>query len=323
MKRCTGTSKRGFTLIELLVVIAIIAILIALLLPAVQQAREAARRSNCKNNLKQIGLALHNYHETFSIFPPGYVGTGAAAQNPNLIAWSAMILPFIDQAPLYNQISSTMFHNPGTGGWLTVANVTPDNAATTQAKTIIPFYNCPSDPMGGRNTDRPSPAPGNHSWGKSNYPAVRNSVYWNTTPSTPVAATVQASFGNSDRTVRFRDMTDGTSNIIMVGERATLDSTNPVINRTGAIWVGFHVDGDVNTNDLNSISGTASSANSSGPLTAELINQAGENAMSSPHVGGCHFLMGDGKVRFISENINGDTYTWLAGINDGRVIGEF
>ena len=226
MKRCKGTSQRGFTLIELLVVIAIIAILIALLLPAVQQAREAARRSNCKNNLKQIGLALHNYHETFSIFPPGYVGTGASAQNPNLIAWSTMILPFIDQANLYNQISSSMFHNPGTGGWLTIANVSPAVAATTQAQTVIPFYNCPSDPMGGRNSDRQS-VTNNYEWGKSNYPAVRNSIFWDTAPSTPVAVTVQASFGNSDKRVRFRDMTDGTSNIIMVGERATLDSPAP------------------------------------------------------------------------------------------------
>ncbi|QDT42394.1 Type II secretion system protein G precursor [Gimesia alba] len=318
MKRCKGTSQRGFTLIELLVVIAIIAILIALLLPAVQQAREAARRSNCKNNLKQIGLALHNYHETFSIFPPGYVGTGASAQNPNLIAWSTMILPFIDQANLYNQISSSMFHNPGTGGWLNIANVTPAVPATTQAQTVIPFYNCPSDPMGGRNADRKS-VTNNYEWGKSNYPAVRNSIYWNTTPSTPVAVTVQASFGNSDKRVRFRDMTDGTSNIIMVGERATLDSPAPAsINRYGAIWIGFQV-------DANSLTGTASSGETStpGPSTNELINQSSPNAFSSPHVGGCHFLMGDGKVRFISENINGDTYTWLAGINDGRVIGEF
>lgn len=318
MKRCKRTSFRGFTLIELLVVIAIIAILIALLLPAVQQAREAARRSNCKNNLKQIGLALHNYHETFSIFPPGYIGTGASAQNPNLLGWSAMILPFIDQAPLYNQISSTMFHNTGTGGWLTVADVSPAVAATTQAQSVIPGYNCPSDPMGGRNSDRQSPS-NNYEWGKSNYPGVRNSIYWNTTPSTPVAVTVQASFGNSDKKVRFRDMTDGTSNIIMVGERATLDSPAPnAITRTGAIWVGYQ-------GDANSLTGTASSAETStpGPYTDELINQVSANAFSSPHVGGCHFLMGDGKVKFISENINGDTYTWLAGINDGRVIGEF
>ncbi len=323
MKRCKGTAQRGFTLIELLVVIAIIAILIALLLPAVQQAREAARRSNCKNNLKQIGLALHNYHETFSIFPPGYIGTGASTQNPNLLAWSTMILPFIDQANLYNQISSSMFHNPGTGGWLTVADVAGPPAAATQAQTVIPGYNCPSDPMGGRNSDRNSPSQ-SYSWGKSNYPAVRASLYWDATAMDDVA--VKGSFGNSDIKVRFRDMTDGTSNIIMVGERATLDSPAPAsITRTGAIWIGFQNATGTVSNDIDSISGTASSAESTTPAasTNELINQASGHAFSSPHVGGCHFLMGDGKVRFISENINGDTYTWLAGINDGKVIGEF
>lgn len=319
MKRCNGTSKRGFTLIELLVVIAIIAILIALLLPAVQQAREAARRSNCKNNLKQIGLALHNYHETFSIFPPGYIRTGTNANN---LAWSTMILPFMDQANLYNQISTTMFHTTAADGWLGVANVGTPIAATTTAQTVIPGLNCPSDPMGGRNSDYPSPT-NNHQWGKSNYPAVRDSVYWNTTPSTPVAATVKGSFGNSDTKVKFRDMTDGTSNIIMVGERATLDLTNPAFNRQGAIWIGYQNDGVSTNDDRNTVSGAASSADSTGPQSALLINQRSEHAFSSPHVGGCHFLMGDGKVRFISENINGDTYTWLAGINDGRVIGEF
>src|SRR6187401_2658539 len=91
--------RRGFTLIELLVVIAIIAILIALLLPAVQQAREAARRSQCKNNLKQIGIALHNYHDTFNALPPGWVQT-------NRWGWGTMVLPGLDQAPLYNSLSS-------------------------------------------------------------------------------------------------------------------------------------------------------------------------------------------------------------------------
>ena len=322
MKRSNGGPKRGFTLIELLVVIAIIAILIALLLPAVQQAREAARRSNCKNNLKQIGLALHNYHETHSIFPPGYVGTAYNSTAGSKIAWSAMILPFVDQANLYNQITSSMFNSNGATGWLAVADVTPKVAATTQVESVIPGYVCPSDPSSSVNADRPSPAQ-SYSWGKSNYPGVRASVFWDTT-GTPAARTVATSFGNSTVKVKFRDMTDGTSNIIMVGERTTQDSPAPIsITRTGAIWIGIQNTTTPLTADENSILGTASSANSAGTLTTELINQASGNAFSSPHVGGCHFLMGDGKVRFISENINGDTYTWLAGINDGHVLGEF
>ena len=97
--------RGGFTLIELLVVIAIIAVLIALLLPAVQQAREAARRTQCKNNLKQIGLALHNYESTFGRLPPGTFG-GMGTCNDDGLAWSFSILPYLDQAPLYNQIDA-------------------------------------------------------------------------------------------------------------------------------------------------------------------------------------------------------------------------
>src|SRR5664279_3184236 len=99
--------RSAFTLIELLVVIAIIAVLIALLLPAVQQAREAARRSQCKNNLKQLGLALHNYHDTANTLPPGYIGPNTALSTNSNWGWNVMLLPGLDQAPLYNQISST------------------------------------------------------------------------------------------------------------------------------------------------------------------------------------------------------------------------
>src|SRR3954454_25192238 len=125
MKCSTSTVRRGFTLIELLVVIAIIAILIALLLPAVQQAREAARRTQCKNNLKQIGLALHNYHDTCNSFPPGWINTWAS--NPprsnfpgNSWGWNAMILPMMDQGNVYNQINWSV----GFAGGLDAAGVT-------------------------------------------------------------------------------------------------------------------------------------------------------------------------------------------------------
>ncbi|MFG0295400.1 MAG: DUF1559 domain-containing protein, partial [Maioricimonas sp. JB045] len=114
MKNCHTSRRRGFTLIELLVVIAIIAILVALLLPAVQQAREAARRSQCKNNLKQIGLALHNYHDTHGSFPPGYIARYVSATDPASaetgpgFAWGTMILPFLDQSPTYNQLNFSL-----------------------------------------------------------------------------------------------------------------------------------------------------------------------------------------------------------------------
>src|SRR5262249_47931835 len=129
-------SHRAFTLIELLVVIAIIAVLIALLLPAVQQAREAARRSQCKNNLKQIGLALHNYHDSFGKLPLNrHSGRNLPAQFGSL-GWTAMILPYIDQAPLY----STINFSDQTGNLVNGVQVNID-----ARRKIIPVLNCPSN----------------------------------------------------------------------------------------------------------------------------------------------------------------------------------
>ena len=138
-------TKRGFTLIELLVVIAIIAILIALLLPAVQQAREAARRSQCKNNLKQMGLALQNYHDTHRVFPISHGDTG------NSFGWRASVLPNIDQAPLYNKIN------------FSENIINTDNLEV--ARTPLPVYRCPSDPTDNQVSG------GNQVWSNWCYPA--------------------------------------------------------------------------------------------------------------------------------------------------------
>ena len=144
--------RLGFTLIELLVVIAIIAILIALLLPAVQQAREAARRTQCKNNLKQIGLAMHNYHDVYTTFPPGHMfdttipgGNANSFQHPEMWAWGAFILPFVDQAPLFNQL------NVSQRRLTDLLAEGPDVAALIQIPLSV--YHCPSDPGGGGLAD--------------------------------------------------------------------------------------------------------------------------------------------------------------------------
>tara|TARA_R110002095_G_scaffold2253_9_gene9410 strand:+ start:2228 stop:3142 length:915 start_codon:yes stop_codon:yes gene_type:complete len=300
--------RRGFTLIELLVVIAIIAILIALLLPAVQQAREAARRSTCKNNMKQIGLALHNYHDTHRVLPSGLILVGT---DRNLIGWGTMILPFLDQAPLYNQIDS---HNGftgvgGTGPWQDAGTV--KNVELIDARTIIPAYLCPSDPTGGINSqlETSTLAFGTGVYGKSNYVVSTGDEFTYTT-----AITYRGAFYLNSKT-QFRDMTDGSSNVMLAGER----STNGI--HIGSIWIGALSTG---------IGASASTGRKIATIGATTYNSAvyrinGNNfaSFSSTHVGGAHFLMGDGRVSFLSENMNYDTYRALSGVSDGEVLGEY
>jgi len=191
--------QRGFTLIELLVVIAIIAILVALLLPAVQQAREAARRSQCKNNLKQFGLALHNYHDVHSTFPMGvtYDTSFAAWWEWSGVGWGARVLPFIDQAPLFNQIR------------FDVKSPANDGVNASVKSAVLPVFRCPSDP--GR-------APAN-SHGPTSYVICSgsnaNSAAWGG-GSTGANNGRSVLFGNSK--TNFRDITDGTSNTMVISE---------------------------------------------------------------------------------------------------------
>ena len=344
MKKLRRT--RGFTLIELLVVIAIIAILIALLLPAVQQAREAARRSQCKNNMKQIGLALHNYHDTHRMFPPGFIGrqqddgTLGGAEGPGW-AWSVFILPFIDQAPLYNAL------NVQSG-----SSTIPIGGPTSANNKFLPCYSCPSDAsdeeggamLGGVTLGWQDLA-GNF-YKKSNYPAVNGmglasgaipgldpdatdctsgpaDTIWTSYAS---VATVDPSFNlegtctkkwegcfGSCTNTRIRDMTDGTSNTLLVGER---DMTKA----QGAVWMRPQI---VPTPSGAAILGVVSVKLNTQDLLASIPITAGQDGFGSTHEGGCHFLMGDGAVRFIQENINMGIYRDLGARADGNIVPPF
>jgi prepilin-type N-terminal cleavage/methylation domain-containing protein len=198
--------RSGFTLVELLVVIAIIGVLVALLLPAVQAAREAARRSQCANNLKQIGLALHNYHDVHLVFPPGIVDSNPGyntthqgwADNTNGLAWSMLVLPFMEQGPLYDRVKSETSgfarHWQNDFGWA--------SAPIPAAREGIPTYNCPSDTMHLINTKRENFGKTNYLGNSGNSAAVdRRGIFW------PNSA------------VRIRDIRDGTANTAMVVER--------------------------------------------------------------------------------------------------------
>ena len=305
-------SVRGFTLIELLVVIAIIAVLIALLLPAVQQAREAARRSQCKNNLKQIGLALHNYHDMANTLPPGWIST-------NRWGWNTMLLPGLDQAPLYNSISSVTV-TPAVGFGVVMTNF-PAPATNALLQSQIPALKCPSDTGGNIVTYGAGTVT---TFGRSNYPAVATSgmvtVGGVVTGLTGLSTTNNGSFYQNSRR-NFSTFTDGLSNSVVVGERQSPGTRSGLAVGGDTMWPG--VGDEVIASLLGvtlAVGETATPINSTAATIAYPHRAAG---FSSLHVGGAHFLMGDGAVRFISENISSLTYSYLGSINDNQVIGEF
>ena len=328
----TKKMKKGFTLIELLVVIAIIAILIALLLPAVQQAREAARRSQCKNNLKQIGLALHNYHETGGAFPPGIINTNYTGTASNQLAWSAMILPYLDQGPLYRRFNTK---NPLNDGGINI----------TQAQDILSAYRCPSD-TGEERAEQitgvlmaTSNYPGNFGTGDPNQ-AIN--------PATDQTRVCQGMFGQNTK-VRIRDIKDGASNVIIVGERrmgrtpnavdagglagkavtgATAGAAYPIIS-AATFWAGA-VDDTAFATVVGTTTFEVPSRDAADPnlvvkikLAPSLHQDDTSIGFNSYHTGGAHFLLGDGAVRFITENVDSQTYVNLARRADGAVLGGF
>ena len=298
--------QRGFTLIELLVVIAIIAILIALLLPAVQQAREAARRTQCKNNLKQLGLALHNYHDVHRTFPPGYfagINQTGGLWNQQRYCWMQMLLPFMDQAPLYNQIQ------PQIDGSV-------DSFSFAGRESIIPGLMCPSDPASGKVNTR-----GFH----GNYLTVHG------------GHSLRGDVGNeNDRgangmfyvesKIRMRDITDGTSNVAMTGEINLVKTT---ADRRGAYyatgWTSSNVTLALRDNPNSNLPDLGRSTIITNDTHAPAQNSTTWTRLNarSRHEGGAQFGLADGSVRFVSENIDLTTYRRFGDRDDGNPLGEF
>jgi len=320
--------RAAFTLIELLVVIAIIAILIALLLPAVQQAREAARRSTCKNNLKQLGLALHNYHDAHSTYPPSSINSGTGSPN-GCAGWGipaisglTLLLPYIDQANVYN------LYNFDIGQTDPSVNVTAMN-------TDIPALVCPTDPntvvqVTGACYKFPFPA-GQYSGGTNYVFCTGTGTNWAFLGSAGSAPDLGGIFLENGKK-RIRDVTDGTSNTIAMGEVLWVDhANNPPGNGVGgkpawAVGVGTQIgfSSTVGINfDWEQFAGSPGQCRGPNTTSGTACGGARPAALQSVHVGGCHVLLGDGAVRFLSENIDQTTLDRLAQRADGEVVGEF
>jgi len=338
-------SRPGFTLIELLVVIAIIATLVAILLPAVQQAREAARRTSCKNNLKQIGLALHNYESTYTLLPPGsighlnmgpgvtdsrgvgvwmYPGSGVGDPMIRLHSWASLLLPYMEGSNLYDTIDYK------------VSALAPANRQAASA--ILPFYRCPSyagldystDPYYVTNV-------GYDKFALRNYVSIGATSFTQLNPSSPVRPS--GSIYPGSRT-RFGEITDGLSNTIFIsetkeGSQGKFDFFgNPMTTTSSAsVWI----DGTSATMcsrwlDLAQtppvFDGQSSSINKvpyyyTGGSFGANVDISQLHGPSSEHKGGAQHLMGDGAVRYISQNINYVLYDSLVTRSGGEVIGEF
>ncbi len=283
--------RAGFTLIELLVVIAIIAVLIALLLPAVQQAREAARRAACKNNLCQVGLAIHNYEMAHNVLPPGSVNpTGPVRSEPSgyHMSWAVQILPYIDQQNVFRVID------------FTVGAYDPKNEAAR--KLSIPTYVCPSDFRSARD---------NHGLAAGSYAGVHHE------DEAPIDHGNHGTFV-LNLAVPIDSVTDGTSNTLFIGEKALQSDELGWMSGTRATLrnVGSRI--NHNLAGLRNQFPLQTNPDSSAPITADFVG-----GFSSYHTGGGHFLIGDGAIRFISENIELSLLRRLANRSDGQPVEDY
>jgi prepilin-type N-terminal cleavage/methylation domain-containing protein/prepilin-type processing-associated H-X9-DG protein len=331
--RCPGTlfsrRREGFTLIELLVVIAIIAILIGLLLPAVQKVRDSAARAQCQNNLKQLGLALHNYESTYKKFPPGGKSYGWCLNpqfgDPLVYNWNGLLylLPYIEQQTLWNEVNQTqcmanaMQGNPNCcGPNASLGKRAGDAVASLNyrvATTVLSILHCPAD--SGQMLQGTSEEYGiktGTSWQgvKTNYDfAVANNTYvcnaWKNT-----AVNQRLMFGENS-TTRVASVIDGLSNTIAMAETTydVYNGTCPAWAYRG--WVQTGIDPSAGINDWTY------------PTAPTVYGRLGSwGRMGSLHTGGANALLGDGSVRFFSDGTDRTTLHKLSTMAGGEVIAD-
>jgi prepilin-type N-terminal cleavage/methylation domain-containing protein/prepilin-type processing-associated H-X9-DG protein len=350
------SGRQAFTLIELLVVIAIIAILIGLLLPAVQKVREAAARMSCTNNLKQIGLGMHNYESTYQQLPPGSQIPWWPSQTdkddfldftqpfgPN---WAVMLLPYIEQGNLYVQA------NPeGYPGVPITIGTAPTNANQTWRSLRgmdLKIYQCPSDPWTRQHYNDPTGGPPEKDWARGNYGAtagwedydhVANGHTKKTSQAGVMRGFVASPMFSANYGARFAEVVDGLSNTIMIGE---LRAGKSPLDPRGVWALGFPSSSIVNAgraaynptpNNILGDSGndgdeiqtcskfwtpTIGSLDGMGCIRNGTLMTSGMSR--SMHPGGVNACFGDGSVRFIKNNIDEQTWCFLISKADGQVI---
>lgn len=287
-------TRAAFTLVELLVVIAIIAVLVGLLLPAVQAAREAARRAHCANNLRQLGIGLHNYHEARGSFPSGVVSDRPNWANPHW-SWSSFLLPYLEQQPLYQAMGVTM-REFGNG----VSLAAP--SAETQLRLSV--FVCPSDTGPDLNHRK-----GFHA--TSNYRGISGTQVLLTTSYDAMADQNGVFYLNS--TVSTSAILDGSSNTLAIGECSLSPQDQ---GHVATLWAGMR----------GTLDGVTYISDAVWFITSDpewRINGSADQAFSSRHPGGAQFLFADASVHFLKETMDGPTLQRLVSRNDGQPTGDY
>ena len=296
--------RDAFTLVELLVVIAIIGILVALLLPAVNSAREAARRTQCSNNLRQLGLALHGYHDTNGHFPTGVAG-GEVARPEQGYGWGVAILPWLEERPLYELIDPDWEPSPARNVWFTTMAIIPGGDRT------LNVFRCPSSQLPPLATD--TRVEWMDGYATSDYKACSGKHHRG------MFCMLRECIDVGNRVVRMRQVTDGLSKTIAFGESSYYKLDSDLKKDKWPVWMGGVVENEsalFRTDALNFIN--------CAPKAQTRFDEALDDECAFAwHSSGAFFTFGDGSVHFLQETIDFPTYENLGTKDDGNIVHKF